>query len=66
MMAEQGYEDTPAYREWLSECAGHCHCCLCCQAVPCAGITAGGFCDDLTCEIDDDEPLKRCRYEAED
>ena len=32
---------------FLAECMKDCQCCGVCSMVPCAGVTAGGFCDEM-------------------
>lgn len=39
---------TDTVKEWISQCS----CCPECSQVPCDGVMAGGFCDDL-CECVD-------------
>lgn len=46
--------DDEGYQRWLAECASECRCCRDCRGggIPCAGITAGGLCDQM-CVCDD-------------
>ena len=37
-------------REWMKECV----CCPICWHCPCDGVMAGGMCDHMPCECDDD------------
>jgi len=34
--------------------AKNCRCCRTCGDVPCAGVMAGGLCDDARCSCDDE------------
>jgi len=45
-------EETREYQKWLEELAEEC---TCDGDRPCAGLMAGGFCDDLHWDEDDDE-----------
>ena len=48
------HEDDHEYSMWLAECARTCRCCASCKECPCAGVTAGGVCDALPCDCDDE------------
>lgn len=56
--------ETPEYQEFLAECAKHCRC----KQRICAGVLAGGMCDnegwDDEMYLDDD--LDRSYYDDED
>lgn len=43
------YKGSPDSAElrFLGECLKDCRCCGVCSIAPCAGVTAGGFCDEL-------------------
>ena len=43
-----------SYQEFIDSMSQHCHCCPICQSVPCDGVLAGGFCDDI-CNCDEEE-----------
>lgn len=62
--------DDPSYQAFLVDCAKHCHCCECCQQVPCAGVTAGGMCDGMLCYSermhDDDDDDQGDWYDEDD
>jgi hypothetical protein len=40
--------DDESYREHVKASAKACRCCRCCQPV-CAGVLAGGMCDEMSC-----------------
>ena len=44
--------DDPAYQAWLADLATQCRCS---HDRPCAGLMAGGFCDELDWSEDDYE-----------
>ena len=46
--------DERAYHEFLASIADQCECCDVCSPGVCAGVQAGGFCDQM-CDCDEDE-----------
>jgi len=45
----------PEYEAWIESLIEHCQCCeYCHQEIPCAGVQAGGMCDNA-CNCTDDE-----------
>jgi hypothetical protein len=47
---EEEYESE--YYEWMNEIAKDCNCCPHCSDFPCAGVQAGGLCDNVPCTCD--------------
>lgn len=47
-------DDDPSYQAFLADCARSCRCCRECGSdIPCAGVMAGGLCDEwCTCDKD--------------
>jgi len=46
------------YQKWLDEMEKDCTCCPICSEVPCDGVCAGGFCDEMcTCNEEYDDQL---------
>ena len=39
--------------EWIKQC----NCCPLCSPCPCDGVAAGGLCDNLPCDCDDEEKV---------
>lgn len=46
--------DDPSYQDYLASCAKDCRCCPVCSQV-CAGVLAGGLCDDAACRCEPDD-----------
>lgn len=45
--------DDPSYQAFVTDCARSCRCCRECGSdIPCAGVMAGGICDEW-CTCDD-------------
>lgn len=54
--------DDPEYQAWVESMAKHCRCAHDC---PCAGVLAGGLCDDLQDDGRDDDETPAERYDRE-
>jgi len=55
--------DDPEYQAWVESMAKHCRCSNDC---PCAGVLAGGLCDDLQDDpLDEDDETPEERYDRE-
>lgn len=54
------FEDERSYEIFLAHCARECKCCRGCSwhDIPCAGITAGGLCDQM-CVCDEEYDADR-------
>lgn len=52
----------PEYQAWVESMAQHCRCSHDC---PCAGVLAGGLCDDLQDDQRDDDETPSERYDRE-
>jgi hypothetical protein len=54
------------HERFLAECAADCHCCADCHPSVCAGVLAGGFCDDMCgCDCNEDQDDDWWDYEDE-
>jgi len=54
--------DDPEYQAWVESMAQHCRCK---DDRPCAGVLAGGLCDDLQDDARDDDETPAERYDRE-
>jgi hypothetical protein len=54
--------DDPAYQAWVESMAKHCRCDHDC---PCAGVLAGGLCDNIQDDPHDDEETPSERYDRD-
>jgi len=53
-MEQQSVEEYETeYYEWMAEIAKDCSCCPYCSDFPCAGVQAGGTCDQDKCTCED-------------
>jgi hypothetical protein len=53
MSTEPDMTESPEYQAWVESMAKHCRCRN--GDVPCAGVLAGGLCDEMPAEHDDDD-----------
>lgn len=54
--------DDPEYQAWVESMAQHCRCS---NDRPCAGVLAGGLCDDLQDHARDEDETPAERYDRE-